>query len=182
MLIHRSPMPLHPHFARTRATGAPSTVRPEDCYTGSQFSSAPHHVHRSTRKFQLHIDARHRCGRIHCHLYFAESFNSHSCFTTRPYGATAPESEEGKGDEDEGGEGEGRGGEDDGRAEEAREGKEEKARGLAVVQHAVTSHVSTHCSLLTPTGLVLSHKSPTWPKFTDFPGSTKVHLYSCPCP
>jgi len=45
-----------------------------------------------------------------------------------------------------GGEGEGRGGEDEGRAGEAREGKEEKARGLAVVQHAVTPHVSTHCS------------------------------------
>ena len=152
------------------------------CHTGSQFSSAPHSIHRSTLKLQIHIDTHHRCYHIHSRLHFAESFNSHSCFTTRSYRATAPRGEEGKGDEDEGGEGEGRAG----RAREGRrrgeEGKEEKARGLAVDERAVASHVSAHCSWLTPPGLVPMHKSFTWLKFTDFPGSTKVHLYSCPCP
>ena len=145
-----SQISLHLHLTHTCATGAPRTACPcpssidapasllrartrHRCSkhssrrlpTGSQFSSASHSIYSGTRKphIHVHIDAHHCCYRIHCHLHFAESFNSHSCFTTRPYGATAPGSEEG-GWETKTWEGKARGG-----AEKTREGRGRRGRG-----------------------------------------------------
>ena len=178
-----SQISLHLHLTHTCATGAPRTACPcpssidapasllrartrHRCSkhssrrlpTGSQFSSASHSIYSGTRKphIHVHIDAHHCCYRIHCHLHFAESFNSHSCFTTRPHKTTAPGIEGGSGRRrrGRGRRGEGRRRRGKGGGGEGGEGREGKGPGGSPARRHTTRQ---HALLLTDSFRTLSH-------------------------
>ena len=147
VLVRRPLMPLHLYFARARATGAPSTV-PEDC--PQAHSLALHHTV-STVALASPI-YMYTLTHITAAIEYTVTFtlpNRSIRTVASPHGRTRlPRQGSRGGWETKTWEGKARGGAEKTREGqgEAREGKEEKARGLAVVQRAVTPHVSTHCS------------------------------------